>query len=116
MLPEHSPRPEQRQVRRPRERQVECGLAVRRRKDLVAVPLEPEADEGEYVRVVVGDEHERPKARHRATSVRSRTSASRWSGSVTRKVAPEPCWLATVIRPECASTIAFVMASPRPVP
>ena len=35
---------------------------------------------------------------------------------MTRKVAPRPSSLSTAIVPPCASTIAWLIASPRPVP
>jgi hypothetical protein len=99
--------------------EVERGLPVGRGHDVVALALEAEADEGEDVRVVVRDEDERPRrlrGAHEATPACAPSSAGWPSGSSTRKVVPTSSSLVSVMRPSCASTIAFEIARPRPVP
>jgi hypothetical protein len=45
------------------ERELEGGLSVRDGHDLASIPLEPDSDEREDIRVVVSDEDERASLR-----------------------------------------------------
>src|SRR5262245_25335294 len=88
----------------------------------VARALEAEDDQLEDVLVVVGGEDHRlfPIGSVVGQVVTSSGEASRTAGSAngrpTVRVVPTPTLLSNEIVPSCASTIAFVMERPRPVP
>ena len=107
---------DQGQVRRALESLLQSTRAVGSTDDLVAVALQAKRDEIENVGVVVGDEHERPLAHDAISSRAGAAGCTARIGMVTRKVAPSPSLLASVIRPPCACTIALEIASPSPVP
>jgi hypothetical protein len=111
------------QVRSPLDGEPERVAAVVGGNHVVAGALEPERDEGEDVRIVVGDEDERlavlpfRRGAHIATSWASGSCVwGRWTGSDTLNVVPTSTSLLTAIAPPCASTIAFEIARPSPVP
>src|SRR2546429_4123191 len=97
----------------PFRREPQRLFPIARAHDLVAGALEPERDELEDVRVVVGGQDERAREREccRHAAIRSRSR-----GSSTRKVVPTPGTLRKVMDPSCASTIALTIVSPSPVP
>src|SRR3954452_10574143 len=100
-------------VRTMAKRQAQRLLAVAGPNRLVPRLLQRQADELQDVVVVVGNEDHMRLAHSMASS---RSSRARRAGSSTRKVAPAPGSLSTETRPSCASTMAFTIVSPRPMP